>query len=152
MLCGLYNSNYGRRQTFALLKDEKDYETKYDNNLKWICGLHFMLHNHCMQELNQSVSIQLRSICYTCLSGGNWISVSMDFAVERTRDNTIQSRPWNISIIQIYLNGGRFQVPDVTYYGPASHQHEQVSQHVLLLGVPKWVCKLSSILQEIMGY
>ena len=55
MLCGLYNSNYGRRQTFALLKDEKDYETKYDNNLKWICGLHFMLHNHCMQELNQSV-------------------------------------------------------------------------------------------------
>ena len=45
------------------------------------------------------------------------------------------------------LNGGGLQIVDITNNGPACHQHEEVSQHVLLLRIPERISKFSSILE-----
>ena len=45
-----------------------------------------------------------------------------------------------------YLHLGWLKIENVTHDCPAGHKHEKIGEHILLLGVPKRVCKFSSVL------
>ena len=70
-------------------------------------------------------------------------------ACHQTRPQTRDSLEYhNPQRAWTHLYRRRLEVVHVTDDGPAGHQHEEVREHVLFLGIPEGVCEFSPILQQ----